>query len=975
MFRPSFATDCSIAARAGLMGLYTFSKGALDRISPWRWSIRASTVALVLTIALPLNLVILAVIWKLADASDEAQRAGLLFTARSVSAAVDAELGKYAAVAQALSRSPALLAGDLEAFEIEVQRALPDPANAWAVVADPEGQQVLNQARRPGQQLIRRTETALAGQRQAFETGNMIISDIFLDPISNDWVINLEYPVFKDGRPFRSFAVNMRASQFYKFLNASDTPRNWLTGIIDHEGRFIARVPENERRVGSLASEDWRTVRERAGTFTVTSLEGDRTILANARSGLTDWAIGVSIREAELRGAVWRSVRWALWLGGGLSALSLLLAALTARRIMASIVDLERGAAILLNGGKATLKPGLPETGRVWDNLRDLAAQRRQADDALRLSEARLTAALKAGNLGVHEYDLLTGLIYWDAAIRELWGVPESTAVTYEMFESGVEPGDIDMVRAAIERAFDPAGPGHFEAEYRVRNRLNGVVRWVFADGEVTFEGGQAVRLVGTVRDITGRKQAEEALRRGEERYRLALRTGGLGAWELDFARKTRRWTPEGMAIFGIDLADGIGRVGGDGDELRARMVNPQLLDHFHELALTEDHFAAEYQIAHPEKGVRWVSGGGLVLERDSAGRPLKSIHVAGDITERRDAEERLQAVSAQMAQTLDIAATGITRCNRDLRYISANRAYAELLRRPADEIINRPMIDVLGAEAFETVRPYIERVLAGERVEFEIALTLTNRSRVIHAVYVPDIDRSGAVRGWVASISDVTERRRAEEQLKIVMHEVNHRSKNMLTMVLAIARRTASTEPKDFVKRFESRIRALSASQDLLVKSEWRGVAIDELVRSQLAHFQDVVDPRLTLQGPPVKLTAAAAQTIGMALHELATNAGKYGALSVDHGGVEITWNIEHRRGERPKLSIIWKEYGGPPVSPPPHRGFGWTVICDFAAASLDADVSLDFAVTGVVWRLSCPAQGVCDAYVPEAEDEAAFV
>src|SRR5271167_421718 len=115
-----------------------------------------------------------------------------------------------------------------------------------------------------------------------------------------------------------------------------------------------------------------------------------------------------------------------------------------------------------------------------------------------------------------------------------------------------------------------------------------------------------------------------------------------------------------------------------------------------------------------------------------------------------------------------------------------------------------------------------------------------------------------------------------------------------MLSVVLAIARQTASATPGEFIERFSERIQALAASQDLLVQNKWKGVDLNELVQSQLAHFRDLIGTRIELQGPPLFVSASAAQAIGMALHELATNGGKYGALANGDGRVEIEWSLE---------------------------------------------------------------------------------
>src|SRR5208337_1661953 len=154
--------------------------------------------------------------------------------------------------------------------------------------------------------------------------------------------------------------------------------------------------------------------------------------------------------------------------------------------------------------------------------------------------------------------------------------------------------------------------------------------------------------------------------------------------------------------------------------------------------------------------------------------------------------------------------------------------------------------------------------------------------------------DAAGRPTNIIVLVTDITERKRYEEQIRLLLHEVNHRAKNMLALVQAVARQTVATRPDDFIARFGERIQALAAAQDLLVRSEWKGVDLGELVHSQLAHFKDLAGTRIALTGPPLLISASAAQTIGMALHELATNAGKYGALTTRDGRVEVEWSLD---------------------------------------------------------------------------------
>jgi len=211
---------------------------------------------------------------------------------------------------------------------------------------------------------------------------------------------------------------------------------------------------------------------------------------------------------------------------------------------------------------------------------------------------------------------------------------------------------------------------------------------------------------------------------------------------------------------------------------------------------------------------------------------------------------------------------------------------------------------------------------------------------------------RERRVASVVGTLDDITEQKKGAERERLVMRESGHRLKNLISVVDAIAHQTATKDREDFVERFSDRMQALSANQDLLVRSEWRGVEIDGLVHAQLAHFADLIGSRISADGPMLRLEAKAAQPIGLALHELATNAGKYGALSTDMGRVDIRWGAE---GET--FTMSWTERDGPAVSPPRRRGFGTVVMKQMVEHSLDGRVELDYAPAGVTWRLTCSA------------------
>jgi signal transduction histidine kinase len=348
-----------------------------------RLSISARLILLVLALALPLNLVIVGVIWNLVNRADEAQRTSLLYTARSIAAGVDAELGNFIALAESLTRSPALLGDNLDAFEAEARREFPKGGGAWVLVADMNGQQLINTLAQPGEPLPRLNPLAIEAQQRALATGSIVISDVLRSPVAQDWVADIEVPIFKNGQPFRGLAVGIRGREFLPLLSAPDIPKNWLASVIDGQGRFIARVPKGATEVGQLASQGWRAIKDRTGLFEYASLEGDALIHANARPSLSSWAVGVAVKKAELRALAWDTVRWAVMLGAGLSVASLLLSGAIARQITRPIDQLRRAFADMSAEPAKPVLIGPPEILELQDTLHRAVVERTNANKAL----------------------------------------------------------------------------------------------------------------------------------------------------------------------------------------------------------------------------------------------------------------------------------------------------------------------------------------------------------------------------------------------------------------------------------------------------------------------------------------------------------------------------------------------------------------------------------------------------------------
>lgn len=293
---------------------------------------------------------------------------------------------------------------------------------------------------------------------------------------------------------------------------------------------------------------------------------------------------------------------------------------------------------------------------------------------------------------------------------------------------------------------------------------------------------------------------------------------------------------------------------------------------------------------------------------------------------------------------------------DRDLRYTSVSSA---IFGREPDAIVGRLEDDILPPESRLAVVGLKRAVLdGGQAQDGEVRVNDGAVVRWYDFHIEPLRDVTGAISGLTCAAVDISGRKAGEAHLRDLMREITHRSKNLLAVIQAMARQTArhAGTTDDFLEQFGARLQALAASHDLLVQESWYGASLTELVRSQLGHHLDREGARVVVEGPNVLLLPEGAQSLGLALHELATNAAKYGALSVPTGRVNISW----RRlppSDGWGLEVDWAESGGPAVAEPVHRGFGMLVIERNLVRSLDAEVSLTFAPEGLRCRIAIPA------------------
>jgi PAS domain S-box-containing protein len=325
--------------------------------------------------------------------------------------------------------------------------------------------------------------------------------------------------------------------------------------------------------------------------------------------------------------------------------------------------------------------------------------------------------------------------------------------------------------------------------------------------------------------------------------------------------------------------------------------------------------------------------------------------------------EDRTRAIEAaerRFEATFQNAGVGISIVGGDGILIRVNDHLAHMLGYSVDEMETHPLDQFTHPDDLALGAAAWDRLLSGTADEYELEKRYIRKDgaplwghTTVSCVRHPD----GRMAYLIKIIQDITGRKRSDEARQLLTREVNHRSKNLLAIVQAIARQTAARSPEEFVSTFGDRLRALAANQDLLVKSEWQRLDLSDLVRSQLEYFGPI-GSRILLSGPPVMVPSTAAQALGLALHELATNAAKYGSLSNESGRVEVTWAV---RGD--DFFLTWCESGGPKVATPGATGFGTTVLKQMTASQLSGDVSIDYAPEGLIWHLRCPQSAFDDS------------
>ncbi len=517
-------------------------------------------------------------------------------------------------------------------------------------------------------------------------------------------------------------------------------------------------------------------------------------------------------------------------------------------------------------------------------------ARARLTEATLARSEEQLRLATEAAEIGLWDVDPLSDRLFWPPRVKAMFGISPHAAVSMSQdFFPCLHPEDRERVGAAYAAAIDPARRALYDVEYRTVGKEDGVVRWVAAKGRGLFdERGECYRVIGTAMDITTRKLGEEAASRQARSLALLNETGAALAAELDLDRLVQTVTDAGVRITGAEFgALFYNLVDATGESYRLYALS----------GVDRSAFDGFPMPRNTAVFAPTFSGEGVVRSDDITQDPRY-----GRNAPRRGMPEGHLPVRSYLAVPV------VSRSGEVLGGLFFGHSQAGMFSETAAELV---------------------RGVAGQ------AAVAIDNARLYQAAQV-----------------EITQRRRAEDQQRLLINELNHRVKNTLATVQSIVAQTTRGRRTAAEARaaLEARLMALSAAHDLLTQRNWEGANLQDVARRATAPFVALAD-RIVLRGPAVDMRPQQALAISMALHELATNAAKYGALSDAAGRVSVAWAVESDA-----LRLVWEERGGPRVRPPTREGFGSRLLRRGLARDLDGAVELEFDAEGVRCVMATP-------------------
>jgi len=584
-------------------------------------------------------------------------------------------------------------------------------------------------------------------------------------------------------------------------------------------------------------------------------------------------------------------------------------------------------------------------------------SERKFAGERVALSEIRYRRLFEAAKDGVLLLDPNScKIIDANPFMTILLDYSHEQLVGKELYEIGL-PKDADASQAMVQKL-------KVDRQVRYENLPLESKAGQHKDVEVVAnlydENGHAV-IQCNIRDITERKRIEAALHQNEALFSTLVAQAPTGMYVIDGQFRMQQINALAIPAFktvipllGRDFAEVLQIVWG-------AEVGNQIADVFRHTLKTGERYVSP-PFSERRHDVDETQAYEWEVQRVTL--PNEQFGVAcyfKDVSEPMRIEALLGGSQARLRHAADAARLTYVAINFAEGRVTIPENFAAVMGyapAPEEEIDATVGKRMLLDHVLPSDRPRVEaalnaffNVMHPGKIEYRV-LGEDSTERWIETIWSGELAPDGKPLTAFATNLDITEKKRSEEQIKLLMAEVNHRAKNLLAVVQAVAQQTArGGDPTTFVTRLSQRIQGLAASHDLLFLSEWTGVDVSDLVKTQLSYFKDIIGTRILVSGPELRLTPAAAQGIGMALHELATNAAKHGALANDTGKVYISWSADN--SEQPMFFMSWLEQDGPRVLPPHHKGFGQKVIGQMVEAAVDGTSKILYLETGLSWIL----------------------
>lgn len=349
----------------------------------------------------------------------------------------------------------------------------------------------------------------------------------------------------------------------------------------------------------------------------------------------------------------------------------------------------------------------------------------------------------------------------------------------------------------------------------------------------------------------------------------------------------------------------------------------------------------------------------------DAAGAVLRGSAIVRDISRRRATERALRQSEVRLAAILDQTSMGLAQTDFEGRFELVNPRFCQIVGRPARELYRMRVQELIHPDDVGKNIQLVRALLVQHsHFEIEVRFVLPDGSVVWTSNSVTAmLDSDGRPQHMISAVLDTTQQKLAMLHVELMLDELNHRVKNTLATVQAIAQQTLARAPDlaAFRVAFEARLLALSKTHNLLAADAWTGARVADIVAGELEPFQreDHGSDRVRIAGAEVLLSPKRALALSMAIHELATNASKYGALSAPQGRVDVHWAVE-LRGEQRWLRLHWSESGGPEVAVPVHQGFGTRLITEGLAFELNGDATIEYRKSGVSCVINVPLSEV---------------